>query len=264
MPNNYIEVNRKAWDQKTEVHLTSEFYDNSSFLKTKQSLNDIELLILGNIKGKKVLHLQCHFGQDSISLAQLGAEVTAVDFSPKAIEAAKQLAKNTETKVDFICADIFDLPNHLGGTFDLVFSSYGTIGWMPDIDKWSKIVSHFLKPNGKLLLVEFHPAVWMYNNDFSKVEYGYFNTKPIIETESGTYTDKNAPIEATMITWNHPLSDVLNAVIKNGLSIQLLNEYNYSPYDCFSGTKKTAEKRYIIEKLGHQFPLVYALVCEKK
>jgi SAM-dependent methyltransferase len=173
------------------------------------------------------------------------------------------LAKETETNVEFICADIFDLENHLNGEFDLVFSSYGTIGWMPDINKWAQIVSHFLKPKGELLLVEFHPAVWMYDNDFIGIEYGYFNTKPIVETETGTYTNKEAPIETTMITWNHPLSDVLNATIKNGLSIALLNEYNYSPYDTFSGTKKIGDKRYVIEKLGDQFPLVYALKCTK-
>ncbi|MFK8046323.1 MAG: SAM-dependent methyltransferase, partial [Crocinitomicaceae bacterium] len=125
-------------------------------------------------------------------------------------------------------------------------------------------VSHYLKPGGELLLVEFHPAVWMYDNDFKGIEFGYFNSKPIVETETGSYTDKEAPIETTMITWNHPLSDVLNATLKNGMSVQLLNEYNYSPYDCFTGTKKIAEKRFIVEKLGDQFPLVYALKCQKK
>ncbi|MFK8038802.1 MAG: class I SAM-dependent methyltransferase [Crocinitomicaceae bacterium] len=264
MSDNYIEVNRKAWDQRTTVHIDSDFYDNKNFIKTKQSLNEIELPILGDLSGKKVLHLQCHFGQDSISLAQLGAEVTAVDLSPKAIEAANQLAKDTETNVNFICSDIFDLKRNLQDEFDLVFSSYGTIGWLPDINQWAEIVSHFLKPKGKLLLVEFHPAVWMYDNDFKGIEFGYFNSKPIVETETGSYTDENAPIETTMITWNHPLSDVLNATIENGMTVKLLNEYNYSPYDCFTGTKKIGEKRFIIEKLSDQFPLVYALECEKQ
>lgn len=264
MSNNYIEVNRKAWDQRTAVHVDSDFYDNANFIKTKQSLNEIELAILGDLTGKKVLHLQCHFGQDSISLVQLGAKVTAVDLSPKAIETAKALAAKTNTEVNFICSDIFDLENHLTGEFDLVFSSYGTIGWLPDINRWAEIVSHYLKPGGELLLVEFHPAVWMYDNDFKGIEFGYFNSKPIVETETGSYTDKEAPIETTMITWNHPLSDVLNATLKNGMSVQLLNEYNYSPYDCFTGTKKIAEKRFIVEKLGDQFPLVYALKCQKK
>lgn len=264
MSDNYIEVNRKAWDLRTAVHLESDFYNNANFIKTKQSLNEIELPILGDLSGKKVLHLQCHFGQDSISLAQLGADVTAVDLSPKAIEAAKQLAVETNTQVRFICSDIFDLENHLDGSFDLVFSSYGTIGWLPDINRWAKIVSHFLKLDGQLLLVEFHPAVWMYDNDFCGIEYGYFNSKPIVEVEQGTYTDTQAPIETTMITWNHPLSDVINAAINNGLSIDLLNEYNFSPYDCFTGTKKVGDKRYIIEKLGAQFPIVYALKCHKR
>ena len=264
MSENYIDVNRKAWDQRTEVHVNSEFYDNERFLKTKASLNQIELDILGdNLIGKKVLHLQCHFGQDSISLAQLGAEVTGVDFSPKAIETANQLAIETNTDIEFICCDIFDLPNRLKGEFDLVFSSYGTIGWLPDIDKWGSIVSHFLKPQGELLLVEFHPAVWMYDDNFTHIEFGYFNSKPILETESGSYTDADAPIETTMITWNHPLSDVLNSTIKNGLSVDVLNEYNYSPYDVFPGTEKIGDRQFIVKKLGDQFPLVYALKCTK-
>jgi len=263
MQDNYIEVNREAWDLRTEVHLDSDCYDSDNFIKTKQSLNTIELEILGDLKGKKVLHLQCHFGQDSISLANLGADVTGVDLSPKAIEAANQLAKDTNTKVEFICADIYDLENHLTDPFDIVFSSYGIIVCMPDVNKWAKLVSHFLKPTGKLLLVEFHPAVWMYDNDFKGIEFGYFNSKPIVETETGSYTSKDAPIETTMVTWNHPLCDVLNACITNSLAINLLNEYNYTPYDVFPGTKKIGDKQYIVEKLGDQFPLVYALLCTK-
>ena len=144
--NNYIEINRQSWNNRIDTHLKSEFYDLGKFIKGKNSLNSIELELLGDLSGKTILHLQCHFGQDTISLSRLGAEVTGVDLSDKAIESAKQIAKQTKSNTTFICCDIYDLPNYLDKQFDIVFASYGTIGWLPDIDKWSKIVTKFLKP----------------------------------------------------------------------------------------------------------------------
>ena len=128
---NYIEINRQSWNDRTEIHLKSEFYDLENFRKGKSSLNDIELNLLGDIQGMTILHLQCHFGQDTISLSRLGAKVTGVDLSDKAIECAQNLAKDTNAQTRFICCDIYDLPNHLDEKFDLVFTSYGTIGWLP-------------------------------------------------------------------------------------------------------------------------------------
>ncbi len=125
---NYIEINRQSWNNRTNTHLQSEFYDLDNFVKGKTSLNTIELDLLGDISGKTILHLQCHFGQDTISLSRLGAETTGVDLSDKAIESARQLAIETKSNATFICCDIYDLPNHLDKQFDIVYTSYGTIG----------------------------------------------------------------------------------------------------------------------------------------
>ena len=141
--NNYIEINRKSWNNITDINIKSEFYDLENFIKGKSSLNNIELELLGDLSNKTILHLQCHFGQDTISLNRLGAKVTGVDLSDKAIERAKQLSKKTNSNPSFICCDIYDLPNHLDKKFDIVYSSYGTICWFPDLDKWSKIISKF-------------------------------------------------------------------------------------------------------------------------
>ena len=149
----YIELNRESWNRRTAVHLTSEFYDVEGFLNGKNTLKDIELNLLGDISNKKVLHLQCHFGQDSISLSRLGAKVTGVDFSDKAIESARILNEQTKTDAVFICCDIYDLPQHLDETFDIIFTSYGTIGWLPDLNKWAQIVSRFLKTGGKFIFM---------------------------------------------------------------------------------------------------------------
>ena len=136
--NNYIEINRQSWNNRIDTHLKSEFYDLEKFIKGKNSLNSIELELLGDLSGKTILHLQCHFGQDTISLSRLGAEVTGVDLSDKAVESAKQIAKQTKSNTTFICCDIYDLPNYLDKQFDIVFASYGTIGWLPDLKPWGK------------------------------------------------------------------------------------------------------------------------------
>ena len=262
--NNYIEINRQSWNNRIDTHLKSEFYDLEKFIKEENSLNSIELELLGDLSGKTILHLQCHFGQDTISLSRLGAEVTGVDLSDKAIESAKQIAKQTKSNTTFICCDIYDLPNYLDKQFDIVFASYGTIGWLPDIDKWSKIVTKFLKPNGQFVFVEFHPVVWMFNDNFEKISYRYFNSGAIVETEIGTYADKNSEITQEYVMWNHDLSEVVNNLIKNGLEINSLNEYDYSPYDCFNKTIEFEPKKYRIEHLEDKIPMVYSIVAKKK
>lgn len=128
---NYLEINKKSWNAKVEPHLKSDFYFVNEFLQGRTSLNSIELELLGDVKDKTILHLQCHFGQDSISLSRMGAKVTGIDLSDKAIEAAKDLAKQCDTNTEFICSDVYELPNILNQKFDIVFTSYGTIGWLP-------------------------------------------------------------------------------------------------------------------------------------
>lgn len=262
--NNYLEINRQSWNKRTDAHLKSEFYDMEGFLKGKSSLNDIELKLLGDIKGKSILHLQCHFGQDTISLSRLGAKATGVDLSDKAIESAQKITAETQSDTQFVCCDIYNLTNHLDSEFDIVFTSYGTIGWLPDLDKWAKIISRFLKPGGRFVFVEFHPVVWMFDNDFEKIFYRYFNSGAIIETESGTYADKTADITQEYITWNHSLSEVINSLIQNNLEINSLNEYDYSPYNCFNKTIEPEPQKYRIEHLGDKIPMVYSVVATKK
>lgn len=262
--NNYIEINRNSWNNRTETHLKSEFYDLEGFMKGKSSLNEIELELLGDIQGKSILHLQCHFGQDTISLSRLGANVVGVDLSDKAIESAKQIAQETQSNTRFICCDIYDLPNHLNEKFDIVFTSYGTIGWLPDLGKWAEIISNYLKPNGQFVFVEFHPVVWMFDDNFEKIGYRYFNSGAIIETESGTYADKTAEITQSYVMWNHGLSEVINSLILNGIEIKSLNEFDYSPYNCFNKTIEFEPKKYRIAHLDNKIPMVYSINAIKK
>ena len=261
---NYIEINRKSWNNKTEAHLNSEFYNLADFLKGNTSLNSIELDLLGDIEGKTILHLQCHFGQDTIALSRLGAKVTGIDLSDKAIESAKKIAIDTKSDAKFICCNLYNLPKYLDEQFDIVFTSYGTIGWLPDLNKWGNIVSKFLKPNGQFVFVEFHPVVWMFNDDFEEIKYNYFNSGAIVETENGTYADKDAQISQECITWNHSISEVLNSLIKSGLEINSLDEFDYSPYNCFSKTIEIEPKKYRIEHLENKIPMIYSISAKKK
>ena len=263
MTDNYKDINRALWNTRTDVHVESEFYDVEGFLAGNTSLKEIELNLLGDIRSKKVLHLQCHFGQDTLSLARLGAEVTGADLSDRAIDYARELAGRTGLEAEFVCCDIYDLPQNLEGQFDIVFTSYGTIGWLPDLDKWAVVVSHFLKPGGKFVFVEFHPVVWMFDDALEKVAYSYFNAAPIIETENGTYADKQADIHNKSISWNHNLAEVLQSLINAGIALKDIQEYDFSPYDIFPNSTEEEPGRYRVAHMGSRLPLVYSVVGER-
>ena len=259
----YLAINKQSWNARTISHLKSEFYDVEGFLNGKTSLNSVELDLLGDIKGKKILHLQCHFGQDTISLARMGANITGVDLSDKAIESARELAAKSEVDTTFICCDIYDLPNFLDEQFDIVYTSYGVIGWLPDMAKWAKIIERYMIPGGKFVFVEFHPVVWMFDDDFKEIKYKYSKSEPIIEIETGTYADKDADITEQCVTWNHGMAEVINNLLKAGLNLSSIAEHDYSPYNCFSGTNEFAPNKFRIKHLDNKIPMLYSLVAVK-
>ncbi|MDM1390180.1 class I SAM-dependent methyltransferase [Myroides marinus] len=259
----YIEVNKKTWNEKVALHVDSEFYNMKDFLAGETSLNEIELNLLGDIKGKKILHLQCHFGQDTLSLARMGAEVTGVDLSDKAVEKGRELAEQLGLNARFICSDVYKLPEVLEEQFDIVYTSYGVIGWLPDMNKWAEVVSKFVKPGGKFVFVEFHPFVWMYDYDFTKVDYSYFNVEDIVETESGTYADRSADVQLKSVSWNHSIAEVVQSLVDHQLQIKTFEEHNYSPYSCFNHVVEIAPKKFQIAPFGDKVPLVYAIVASK-
>ncbi|MDP2189118.1 MAG: class I SAM-dependent methyltransferase [Sphingobacteriaceae bacterium] len=219
---------------------------------------------MGDVTGQSILHLQCHFGQDSLSLARLGAQVTGVDLSNQAIAHAQRLAGELQSDVRFICCDVYELPQQLNEQFDVVFTSYGTIGWLPDLDRWAQTIAHFLKPGGKLVFVEFHPVVWMFSNDFKSIVYRYFKSDPIVETETGSYADTHAPVQLTSVTWNHGLGEVMSSLLRLRLQITHFEEFDYSPYNCFQGTEAIAPGKFRIAHLGDKIPMVYAICAVKK
>ncbi|MFO7448216.1 MAG: class I SAM-dependent methyltransferase [Ignavibacteriaceae bacterium] len=261
---NFFESNKKIWNDRVAVHAKSDFYDVESFKKGKSSLNFIELEELGDVTGKTLLHLQCHFGMDTLSWTRLGAKTTGVDFSDKAIILAKEL--NDELKLDseFICSNVYDLKEVLNKKYDIVFTSYGVIGWLPDIAKWADIVSHFLKPGGVFCMVEFHPVFWMLDEKFEHLKYSYFNIEPIVNEADTTYADRTAEMSGTEYGWNHPFSDVFSSLLKCGLRIESFREFPFSVYDCFPNTVKGDDGWWRIKGLENRIPMMYSLKCIKK
>ena len=210
-----------------------------------------------------MLHLQCHFGMDSLDWARRGANVTGIDLSDTAIHEAKKLNDELGLNAKFICCNLYDLKEHLDDKFDIVFTSYGVIGWLPDLDKWAEIISQYLKPGGIFYMAEFHPVVWMFDDEFTHIKYFYDNREVIITDSEGTYTDRSAAIKAKEYGWNHSLSEVLNALIKQGLKIEMFNEHMYSPYPCFNKMIQGEDGRWRIKGIEGKIPMVYSIRATK-
>ena len=261
---NYFGSNKEAWNKRTGIHKDSGFYDLASFKQGKTSLNKIELGGVGPVKGKSLLHLQCHFGLDTMSWAREGALATGVDLSDAAIHLAREINEELGLDAKFICSNVYDLKEKLDEKFDIVFTSYGTIGWLPDLDKWADIVNHSLKPGGLFYIADFHPALWMMDENFTSVKYDYFNTGVIAEETSGTYTDRNAPIRSKEYSWNHPFSEIFMALISKGLSIVSFEEYPYSPYNCFNNMEQAADGLWHIKGMDDKLPMLYSIKAVKK
>jgi 2-polyprenyl-3-methyl-5-hydroxy-6-metoxy-1,4-benzoquinol methylase len=260
----YFDSNRTLWNNKTAVHKNSEFYGLDAFLQGSSTLNDIELKEMGDVSGKKILHLQCHFGLDTLSWARMGAEVTGVDFSEAAIQEAKEIAEQISIQANFIQANIYDLPSILDEKFDIVFTSYGVIGWLPDLQLWASVIDKFLKPGGFFYMAEFHPVVWMLDEEFTHVKY-YYHNQELIEIEmEGTYADKEADLKGKEYSWNHSISEVLNALLSKNFELKFFNEYSYSPYDCFKNMVKGSDGNYRVKGLEDKIPMVYSLKAVKK
>ena len=259
---NYLKINKQTWNSKVATHLESDFYEHGNFIAGKNTIPKTDMEALGDVSGKKILHLQCHFGQDSLSLARLGAKVTGIDFSEKAIETASRLNEELELDAKFICCDVYDTLQYITEKYDIVYTSYGTIGWLPDIDKWAEVIAGALQPNGKFVFFEFHPVVWMFDNDFNDVFYNYFKSEPIKEEETGTYADRYSKIKNKTISWNHSLSEVFQSLLKQNISIELFEEFDYSHYNCFSGTEEFEPGKFRVQKFGNKIPMMYGNVGE--
>ena len=261
----YYETNKKRWNELVGIHAASEEYDVEGFLAGKNSLHHAELDILGEVSGKSLLHLQCHFGLDTISWSRLGAKATGVDFSDTAIELARELAKKAGTDTEFICCNIYDLRDTLEGEYDVVFTSIGVLCWLQDMEEWAKIVSHYLKAGGTFLLVESHPLMWIFDDESEEIQvkYNYWHTKePLIWEQDGTYANEEAKVtNKKSYEWQHTMSDIINSLIKAGLVIQELGEYPQLPWQYLQIAEKQDEWYWRIP--GDPLPQMWSVKASK-
>ena len=249
----YFKTNKNSWNKRVATHVNSKFYDVPGFLSGNTSLNEIELSALPDVNGLSLLHLQCHFGLDSLSWARLGADVTGVDISDEAIKKANELKIKAQLKAEFVTADIYTFGEANKKQFDVVYTSYGAICWLPDLNRWAEVVSKCLKPGGTFYMAEFHPIIDLLAG------YDYFHqAEPDISLED-TYTENCDGSKHEFAVWAHPLSDVITALIKAGLLIESVNEFDYSPYNCFDGMQEKQTGRFYLEHKGHHVPMVYSI-----
>ncbi|WP_282016108.1 class I SAM-dependent methyltransferase [Marinifilum flexuosum] len=261
---NNFEHNRESWNELTALHTESSFYNVEAFKAGETSLNHIELEELGDVKGKRMLHLQCHFGMDTLSWAREGAEVVGLDISDASIQKATELSEELNIPANFVRSNVYDIEKVLDETFDIVYTSYGAINWLNDLDKWAKIINRYLKPGGVFYMVEFHPFIYTLNDD-SEITDSYFKSAPLETIVEKSYTDKSEISNKNLkhIEWHHSLSEVLNSLISNGLKIEFMNEFPYQVYNCFPNLTELSEGKWVSEKHGTKIPHMYSIKARK-
>lgn len=258
--NEHTKTNSQLWNGWTKIHAGSKFYDLEGFKARRRSLMQTELDEVGDVAGKLLLHLQCHFGQDTLSWAVQGANVTGVDFADEAITLARSLSRELEVPAEFVCSDIYDLPENLDRKFDIVFTSYGVLAWLRDLNRWGEVVSHFLKAGGLFYIVEFHPFVSMLDETGEKIEFPYFHTGDAIKCDiKGSYADPDSEFVHDSYEWSFGLGDVVTALTRAGLRIEFLHEFPYSNYNCWPYIKEVAPGKYVHPGIKHDLPHMFSI-----
>jgi len=263
----YYKTNLKYWNELVDIHSKSRHYDLEGFLRGETSLHGLELEALGDVSGKSLLHLQCHFGLDTLSWARLGARVTGVDFSENAIQLARHLSRQVRVPTDFIHANVYDLPKHLDGEFDIVYTSYGVINWLHDIERWAEIVSRYLKPGGTFYMAEFHPFMWVFEQEGEDlvVRYNYWHHRePSYFEVQGSYADRDAFIENRgTYEWAHPISSIIGALLGAGLTLTEFREHPYSVDEIYSHMVTGDDGYHRFKRNDYHLPLMFSMKATK-
>jgi SAM-dependent methyltransferase len=266
----YQALNRASWDERAPAHASSKDYQVAAFADDPAHLSGVVAFdrpLLGDIAGLRGVHLQCHIGTDTVSLARLGASMTGVDFSAASLAEARRISALAGTPVEYVESDVYGAADKLErGSFDLVYTGIGALCWLPDIRRWAQVVADLLRPGGRLFIREGHPVLWALADPLPDglltLELPYFEQpEPTVWTEGGTYVETDAEfVHNTTHEWNHGLGEIVTALIDAGMAVTGLTEHDTVPWDALPGwMRRTGNGEWQLidrpERLPHSYTL---------
>ncbi len=265
----YLAVNRANWDDRAPAHAASTDYGVERYVSDPGHLSSVvrfDRPRLGDVAGLEGVHLQCHIGTDTLSLARLGARMTGLDLSPASLEQARELARRTDTAIEYVESEVYAAPQALGGrTFDLLYTGIGAICWLPDIDRWAGVVAALLRPGGRFFMREGHPVLWAIDQERADVlalEYPYFETgEAQVWDEPGTYVETDVEFTQNVsMEWNHGLGEIVGALLRHGLVLTALEEHRSIPWDGVPGQMVCDEDdEWWLRERPERMPLSYTI-----
>ena len=265
-----LAANLARWEEQVGIHVGSDFYRVKEFLGGENSLDPIVLGEIGDVRGKRLLHLQCHFGLDTLSLAREGADVTGLDFSPKAIAAAEKLAREAGLDARFICARVDEAREKAGAGYDIVFTSWGVLMWLPDLRIWAKNIADCLAPGGTFYLAEGHPMTWTLDEEGETVEENfrivrsYFLDGPQQWENAHDYAEPSVTLTHFKSNeWQHTLGEVVTVLAKAGLLIEFLHEHDKLPWPAAPAMVRVDEHYFMAPEGSPRLPLSYSVRARK-
>ena len=263
-----LEANRRQWDDRTRIHVASRFYDVDGWLHTRPGPRDREVEALGDVTGLELVHLQCHFGLDTLAWATAGARVTGLDFSPEAIREAEDLAARAglSERARFVCADVLRAREALDHvTFDIVYVSLGALCWLPSVARWAEEAAGLVRPGGRLYLHDVHPVCWSLADDALEFAHTYFEeAEPYADDSDQTYTDAERPLAHTRsYEWNHGIGEVVTALIDQGLRLDVLQEHDWTVHRRFPWLVEVGPGRWTSPPGLPRLPLSFTVVATR-
>ncbi len=256
------EKNRATWNRAVDLHIGHPEYRTPEVIDGGSSLKRVELEALGDVRGKSLLHLMCQFGLDTISWARQGANVTGVDISDRSIAVANEIKVKAGVEAEFFRCDVLDFIGAIDRKFDIIYQSYGTHMWLSDLNRWAAVIAHYLKPGGVFFMVDSHPVDQLFL--FPEQKYDYFAREPERTLNPRDYCEKDTKIEGEHVEWQHPVSEIVNALIGAGLTIERLDEYNFGFYRFAEGWYELPDRHWVPPDGPTKFPLMLAVKARNK
>ncbi len=268
----YRKTNLTNWDERVDGHMAPDGYEIDRLVDDPDWITPVvrhDASKLGDVDGLSILHSQCHIGSDTLSWAKLGAVVTGLDFSPKAIAAARSIADRMQVDATFVETELYDAPNHIGGTFDLVYTGVGAICWLPDLKTWARVMASFVKPGGRFWVRDSHPAMMALDDsrddDQLVVRYPYFHqAKPINFSATESYAGTAKLKNPDSYSWAHSMADVINSLMEAGLTLVRVDEYQHLDWQFLSFMEKRDDESWVLpEAVRDNVPMQFSVLASK-